>query len=128
MKKIIPLTLAALTMVTTTIPPAMAQFVVNLGNINAIERNLQSRINSGRRAGWLTFSEYRQLENRLNQIERVEQRLRFSGGRLSANERLRLERQLVNLNAQITAQLNDNQTRFNRMHRRHIGHRGLYWR
>jgi hypothetical protein len=128
MKRIVPLTLAALACASFVAPPAFSQtFGVGLGNLNRTEAVLQSRINQGFRSGFLTRAEASNLSSKLARINMLEGRLRMSGGRINWRERSRIQRELAQLNSQINFQLSDSQTRFNRNHRR-VGFGGRFWR
>lgn len=78
-------------------------------NVNRSQFNQQSRIWQGVRSGSITAQEARQLQARQRQIASLESRLRVGG--LTPSERLRLNKQLSQLNRQIYRQANDNQVR-----------------
>lgn len=92
-------------------PAANAQYGRGM-NIDATEAQLQQRINMGFNSGRLTRSEFTSLQNKLNRINVIENRMRNSGFRFSMGERNKLSFELSELNRDITRQLNDADTRF----------------
>lgn len=82
------------------------------GGINNTQAQLQARITAGINSGRLSNREAARLQAKLSRIATVEARLRASGNRLSFQERQRLNRQLANLSAEITRDLNDFDRRF----------------
>jgi hypothetical protein len=124
MKKLVPLTLAVLACASFVTVPAEAAYY-GFSNLNRTEAGLQTRINQGLRSGFLTRSEFSNLQSKLSRINTLEARLRHSGRGLNFRERARIQAELAQLNQQITFQLNDRQTQYNR---RHIGYRRTFRR
>ncbi|MBO0801203.1 MAG: hypothetical protein J2P31_20480, partial [Blastocatellia bacterium] len=79
--------------------------------INQRERDQQARIRQGVRSGELTRREAGRLEARQARIRANEAHARRSGGRFTAAERARTQRQLNRSNRQIYSQKHDGQAR-----------------
>lgn len=108
-------------------PAANAQYGMGM-NIDATQAHLQQRINMGFNSGRLTRSEFTSLQNKLNRINVIENRMRNSGFRFSYGERNKLSFELSELNRDISRQLNDADTRFgNRNGGRHNWNRHHGW-
>ncbi len=120
MKRLVIMSFAAMSLAAAAMP-ANAQFA--FGGVNGTEARLQARINAGVRAGALTRGEASRLQNKLQQINQLEMRLRMSGNGLSWRERAKLQDRLNNLSNDITRQMNDFERNFNGGGFR----RGGYW-
>lgn len=85
--------------------PASAQ-------VNHRQWEQQHRIQQGARSGELTRGEYQRLERQQARINRTEQRMRWrNGGRLSPDQRARLEQRQDRASANIYRQKHDRQDR-----------------
>ncbi|QIG81998.1 hypothetical protein G5C33_16025 [Sphingosinithalassobacter tenebrarum] len=80
-------------------------------NINQRQANLERRINVGVRNGSLTRAEAANLRRVFGNLERLEQRYRRSGNRLTRAERLDLDQRFDRLSRMIRAERHDAQTR-----------------
>lgn len=109
MKKPLILALAA---AATLAMPVAAQAAPGQ-NINQKEQQIKTQIQRGLNNGKISRSEGRTLLNRLNQIERLEQQYRRSGGTFTNRERLDIDRKLTNLKAQIRYEKADRNDRRN---------------
>ena len=104
MKKL--LMLAALGLTTIAVAaPAQAQ-------VNYRQWNQDHRIQQGARSGELTRREYYRLQAQQARIDRAEDRMRWSGGRLTNRERARLDRRQDRASARIYRQKHDRQDRW----------------
>jgi hypothetical protein len=127
MKALVTISMVALLAVAAT-TPASAQYGGGWGygggnfrgSINSTQAQLQARINQGIASGRLSRQEAARLQNKLAQVAALEARMRASGARLTWNERNKLNKQLSNLNVQITRELND-------FENRRIGNRNRGW-
>ena len=70
-------------------------------NLNQKEAQIKTQIQRGLNNGKISRQEGRTLLNRLNQIGRLEQQYRRSGGQFTARERNDIDRRLTNLKAQV---------------------------
>lgn len=96
-------TFAALGLATVGLAvPAAAQ-------INHTQHNQQQRIHQGVRSGALTQREAYRLQRNQGRINRAEDRMRASGGRLTYRERARLDRRQDRASARIYRQKHDRQ-------------------
>jgi hypothetical protein len=89
--------------------PAAAQTYP--GSINRREARQQRRIRQGVRSGELTRREARRVERREARIRFNEARARRSGGRFTARERWRIQRQLNRSSRAVYRQKHDRQDR-----------------
>lgn len=85
--------------------PAAAQ-------VNSRQWNQQHRIQQGARSGELTRREYYRLQGQQARIDRAEDRMRWSGGRLTYRERARLDRRQDRASVRIHRQKHDRQDRW----------------
>ena len=108
MKKQIALILASFAIVVGMSMATNAQ-TRRYHNINAREREQQTRITEGIRSGALTNREAARLENEQARLDRVEARYRASGNGLSRGERIKLERDLNRTSRDIYRQKHDGQ-------------------
>ena len=106
MKKLITGTLIALMGLSFTLTAAHAAPPQTL---NERQREQRERIQQGRRSGELTRAERARLAAREAEIRRREARYRKSGGRMTAAERARLERELNQTSRAIHHQKHDRQ-------------------
>ena len=90
------------------IAPAMAQGVGTPG-INNQQYNIHARIEQGIRAGYITQREARQLYQRERQINRQEARAK-ADGRVTANERSALRRDVSALRAEVERKMANRRT------------------
>jgi hypothetical protein len=90
--------------------PANAQWY-GWSNVDNTQARILQRINLGRANGTLTAREYTRLMNQYNTIAAQEARLRMTGGRLNARERMVLQTRLSNLFSNVQRQSYDRQGR-----------------
>ena len=111
MKKIIGLFFAAVVMVCglSTISNAQSGYKPRVWQVNKRQSYQEKRINKGIYSGELTLREAARLTREQAQINRLEQRFRNSGGRLSAAERVRLAREQNQASRHIYRQKHDKQ-------------------
>lgn len=109
------------------ITPAQAQYGYGSGygwnpNIDAMQAQLQQRINQGISNGRLNQREAARLQAKMSNLNTIEARMRMSGNRLSRGERNSLQRRIASLSQEISRDLRD-------FERRRIGwNRGGGWR
>ena len=77
--------------------------------IEARQRHQNARIERGERTGALTYRESERLERQEARIERQEDRYRYSGGRFTAAERARIQRELNRESRRIYREKHDGQ-------------------
>lgn len=114
----------ALVALSVSVLPAEAQYRGGVGTqgryvwgTNGTQTQLQQQINNGIRTGRLTRDEAAKLQAKLNKINMLESRYRGNDGRLSRNEKEKLNNQLANLSAEIQRELNDFDQRWTNRHR-----------
>ena len=105
------MTAFAVATLAASVVPANAQFAYG-GGVDGTQARLQARINAGIRSGALTRGEASRLQSKLQQINRLEMRLRMSGNGLSWRERSRLQEKLNNLSNDINRQMSDFERNF----------------
>lgn len=79
--------------------------------IDAYEWNLRDRLQRGFASGRITQNELNRLQNQLDEFDRQQWQYRYRGF-LDFNDRNRLMNTLVNIDKNLTRQLNDNESRF----------------
>lgn len=79
--------------------------------IDAYEWNLRDRLQRGVASGRITQNELNRIQNQLDDFDRQQWQSRYSGF-LDLNTRNRLMNTLVNIDKNLTRQLNDNESRF----------------
>jgi hypothetical protein len=109
--KTLSLVIASLIMVCGLSLATNAQTDKSHWNIDARERNQQKRIAEGIENGSLTPREAARLEHNETEFDQLEARLRASGGRLTSEERERLERRQNELSREIYRLKHDAQGR-----------------
>lgn len=107
MRKIISLTFAALVVICASSVADFAQ--THRYGIDRREARQQGRIRQGIRSGELTSRETYRLERQQAKLRLTEARFRRSGGRLTASERARLQRQENRTSRTIYRQKHDRQ-------------------
>lgn len=107
MKKPLLLALAA---AATLAMPVAAQ-AAPYGNLNQREAQLQNQIDRSYKQGKLSRTEVRRLTNRLQEINRLENQYRRSGGQFTNRERADISRRLDNLKASIRYEKQDRNDR-----------------
>lgn len=121
MRRVFMTAFAAIAMAASVIP-ANAQFMFGGGGIDGTEARLQARINAGIQSGALSRGEVSRLENKLQQINQLEMRLRMNGYGISPRQRRRLQDKLNDLSNDIARQMNDCDRNYNGGFRR-----GGFW-
>lgn len=110
MKKLLILAAAAASVMAMAAPASAAPWQ----SINQRQANLEQRIDQGVRDGSLTRAEASRLRAEFNDLSRLEARYRYSGGGLSLQERVDLDRRFDALSSQIRFERNDRQDRGDR--------------
>ena len=103
MKKPLFLALAAAAVVATPMAAQAAPY----SNLNQKQAQIENRIDRGVNQGVITRNEARTLRSRLNQIERLEQQYRRSGGQFTTRERADIDRRLTSLQKQVRYEKKD---------------------
>lgn len=114
MKRTTSLIFAALFVVFCFAASDFAQTGRHPYNVNHREARQQRRIREGARSGELTAKEAYKLEKQQYKLRRTEARYRRSGGRLTASERAKLQRQENRSSRSIYRQKHDRQDYDNR--------------
>ncbi len=106
------LTAAAAASVLVVIPAAAS--AAPWQSVNQRQANLDRRIDQGVRSGELTRNEAVRVRAQFNELARLENQYRRSGGGLSARERQDLDQRFDRLSQRVYAQKHDRQDRHGR--------------